>query len=270
MRHSRKPSDSFIQSFARGLEVIRSFGPDAAFQTLSEVSERTKLDRAGARRILLTLESLGYVARQDRAFYLTPRILELGYTYLSATPGWSVAQPIIERLARQINETSSLAILDGTDIVYLVRAPVQKIITINLAIGSRLPAYCTASGRVLLGGLVEDELSRVLHASDLVNRTKYTIVSIPELKRIILRDRAQGWSLIDQELELGLCSIAAPVIDTHGRPIAAISVGASQARTPPPKLVESILPQVKEAAKQISLEMGMRRGPSFLDARHSQ
>lgn len=150
---SPQPGDSYVRSFARGLEVIRSFSQKAPTQTLSEVAQRTGLTRAGARRILLTLQALGYVDSDGRQFRLTPRILDLGFAYLSSMPFWSLAEPEMESLADEIGESCSAAVLEGTDVVYVLRVHTHKIMRTSLGVGSRLPAYCTALGRVLLAGL---------------------------------------------------------------------------------------------------------------------
>ena len=158
---TQQPSDSYVQSFARGLSVIRAFGPNRSQMTLSEVAAVTGLTRAGARRILLTLEHLGYVTVEDRKFALTPRILELGYAYLSGTPLWNLALPYMEEVAELTRESCSVSVLEGADIVYILRLSTHKVMTINLAVGSRLPAWVTSMGRVLLAGLPEAELDRV-------------------------------------------------------------------------------------------------------------
>lgn len=249
------PSDSYVHSFARGLSVIRSFGPNSPRQTLSQVAAKTGLDRAGARRILLTLAALGYVGREGRDFYLTPRILDLGYAYLSSMPLWNIAEPVMEDLVRTVHESSSAAVLDGAEIVYIVRVPVRKIMTINLAIGSRLPAYCTAMGRVLLGGLSEDDLDRFLKKTTIVKRTKYTVTSRHELKRIIHHDRDHSWSLVNQELEEGLCSISVPIFNRDHRVIAAMNVSGNVSRTSATEMVNTILPHLKRAAERINMVM---------------
>src|SRR5438067_5295839 len=157
-----RPGDTYVQSFARGLQVIRSFSAQAPQQTLSEVAQRTGLTRAGARRILLTLESLGYVRCQGRQFSLAPRILDLGFAYLSPLPLWNLAEPVMERLVEEVKESCSAAVLDGPDIVYVLRIPTHKIMSINLGIGSRLPAHCTSMGRTLLADLDAESLDAML------------------------------------------------------------------------------------------------------------
>src|SRR5689334_10461036 len=154
---SPAPGDSYVQSFARGLQVIRSFSASTPRQTLSEVAAATGLTRAGARRILLTLQTLGYVSSDGKLFALTPRILDLGFAYLSSMPIWNRAEPVMEALVRQVQESCSAAVLDATDIVYVLRVPTQKIMRINLGVGSRLPAWCTSMGRLLLGELSDEE-----------------------------------------------------------------------------------------------------------------
>ena len=144
------PGDTYVQSFARGLQVIRSFSAQAPQQTLSEVAARSGLTRAGARRILLTLQTLGYVESDGRNFRLTARILDLGFAYLSSLPLWNLAEPLMESLVEEVKESSSAAVLEGQDIVYVLRVPTHKILSIGLGVGSRLPAYCTSMGRVLL------------------------------------------------------------------------------------------------------------------------
>src|SRR5690554_744770 len=182
------PGDGYVQSFARGLAVIRSFSAEAPSQTMTEVAQRTGLTRAGARRILHTLHALGYVEIDGRQFRLTAKVLDLGFAYLSSLPLWSLAEPFIEAFVREVHESSSAAVLDGKDIVYILRVPTHKIMSINLGVGSRLPAYCSSMGRVLLAGLDEDERERQVRATELVARTPNTITDpdrlLEELRRI--------------------------------------------------------------------------------------
>src|SRR3954470_3071673 len=159
------PGDSYVQSFARGLQVIRSFSAGAPRQTLSEVAAATGLTRAGARRILLTLQTLGYVQSDGKLFALTPRILDLGFAYLSSMPMWNVAEPVMEGLVEQVKESCSAGVLEGTDIVYVLRVSTRKIMRNSLGVGSRLPAYCTSLGRMLLAGLPDAEVIAVLEES---------------------------------------------------------------------------------------------------------
>ena len=177
-----KPGDSYVQSFARGLAVIRVFDAARPEQTLTEVASATGLTRAGARRILLTLQTLGYVEADGRLFRLTPKILELGFAYLTSMPFWNLADPVMEQLSEQIHESCSAAVLDRTEIVYVLRVPTRKIMTINLSIGSRLPAYCTSMGRVLLSALDDAALDETLAQSGIRAHTARTITDLGELK----------------------------------------------------------------------------------------
>jgi IclR family transcriptional regulator, pca regulon regulatory protein len=253
-----RPGDTYVQSFARGLAVIRSFSADAPSQSLSEVAARTGLTRAGARRILLTLEGLGYVECQGRQFRLTPKILDLGFAYLSSLPLWNLAEPVMEELVAQVKESCSAAVLDGSELVYVLRVPTHKIMSINLGIGSRLPAYCTSMGRVLLAGLPPDDLERRLRASALQPRTPRTVVDVPALLQIVQQTREQGWALVNQELEEGLVSLAAPIRDRGGRTIAALNISGQFNRTPPEHMLAHFLPRLRSAADRISQLLGSK------------
>jgi IclR family transcriptional regulator, pca regulon regulatory protein len=253
------PNDQFVQSFARGLSVIRAFGPKTREMTLTEVADRTGLTRAGARRILLTLQHLGYVAANDRKFYLTPRILDLGYSYLSSMKLWDFAEPAMEELVDKVHESCSVSVLDGNEIVYVLRVPTRKIMTINLSIGSRLPAFCTSMGRVLLGDMDDASLDAVLCQSDLKPYTKCTVTNPGRLKKLIHEDRKKGWSVVNQELEEGLCSIAVPLIDYSGRTIAAMNIGGNVTRTSEADLIKNVLPELLAAANKINTALRMRR-----------
>lgn len=246
------PGDSYVQSFARGLEVIRSFSAQAPRQTLSEVAARTGLSRAGARRILLTLQTLGYVDGDGKHFRLTPRILELGFAYLSSLPIWNLAEPVMERLADQVKESCSAAVLDGSDIVYVLRVHTHKIMSLNLKVGSRLPAYCTSMGRVLLASLPDEQLEQRLRASDLQMHTQRTVTGVSELLARVHLVRQQGWCLVDQELEEGLISMAAPVLNQAGETVAALNISGQANRTSAEVMQQTMLPALREAASRIS------------------
>lgn len=251
-----RPGDSYVQSFARGLEVIRSFSADAPQQTLSEVAVRTGLTRAGARRILLTLQTLGYVDSDGKYFRLTARILDLGFAYLSSLPIWNLAEPVMETLVDEVKESSSAAVLEGTDIVYVLRVPTHKIMSIGLGVGSRLPAYCTSMGRVLLAGLNDEEVLRRLKAARPKALTKYTVTDVDTLLAKVQQVRRQGWSLVNQELEEGLISLAAPICDRSGRVIAALNLSGQANRTNTKVAQETLLPALLRAARTISQRLG--------------
>ncbi|SAL69040.1 IclR family transcriptional regulator [Caballeronia udeis] len=254
-----RPGDAYVQSFARGLSVIRSFDATRPAQTLSEVAAASGLTRAGARRILLTLQALGYVEADGRHFTLTAKILDLGFAYLTSMPFWNLAEPVMEELVGQVHESCSAAVLNGTEIVYVLRVPTHKIITINLSIGSRLPAFCTSLGRVLLAALDEDKLDAVLDASSLEARTPRTITDKTALKASLAVVRKQGWAIVDQELEEGLISMSAPIRDRQGRVIAALNISGNAQRKNAKQMVKAFLEPLLDAAQRVS-DMVARRG----------
>lgn len=251
-----RPGDAYVQSFARGLEVIRSFNNAAPRQTLTEVAGRTGLTRAGARRILLTLQTLGYVESDGKLFALTPRILDLGFAYLSSMPMWNVAEPMMEALVEQVKESCSAGVLEGTDIMYVLRVSTRKIMRNSLGVGSRLPAYCTSMGRILLAGLPDEEVAALLQASPREARTRHTLTDVDALLARVQQARRQGWCLVNQELEEGLVSMAAPIVDRAGRTIAAINISGQANRTPPRQMQETMLAPLRETARQISQRLG--------------
>jgi len=248
----KKPGDSYVQSFARGLAVVKAFNAARPAQTLSEVAQASGLTRAGARRILLTLEALGYVRSEGRLFRLTPRILDLGFSYLTSMPLWNLAEPFMEALVRQVQESSSASVLDGDDIVYVLRVPVRKVMSINLSIGSRLPAWCTSMGRVMLSALPDDELDAALRRADIRQHTRRTLTDVDALRERILQVRAQGWAVVDQELEEGLISIAAPIRNRAGQVIAALNVSGQANRTSAAEMETKFLAPLQQAAQKIS------------------
>ncbi|HSV51329.1 MAG TPA: IclR family transcriptional regulator [Burkholderiaceae bacterium] len=253
-----KPGDSYVQSFARGLEVIRTFSAQAPQQTLTEVAGRAGLTRAGARRILLTLQTLGYVQSDGKLFSLTPRILDLGFAYLSSMPIWNLAEPVMESLVEQVKESCSAAALDGTDIVYVLRVPTHKIMSISLGVGSRLPAYCTSMGRMLLADLPDDEVLRRLKASPREALTKHTLIDVDALFAKVMQARKQGWCLVNQELEEGLMSMAAPLTNRAGRMVAALNISGQANRTSAKTMQDTMLPALLEAAQTISRMLALQ------------
>ncbi|MET0862169.1 MAG: IclR family transcriptional regulator C-terminal domain-containing protein [Microbacterium sp.] len=252
---SSPESGDFVQSFARGLEVIRAFDAQHPDLTLSEVARRADITRAAAGRFLRTLETLGYVRSDGKSFALTPRILELGFSYLSALSLPEIAQPHLESLSREVDESVSAAVLDDTDIVYVARAPTRRIMSVRITIGTRFPAYATSMGRVLLAGLPKGEADAVIEASDLAALTDRTLTSPAELHAEIDRVRAQGWSLVDGELEPGLRSVAVPLHGRRGEVIAAVNVSTSATRDSVAHLVESHLPPLQASAGAIEREL---------------
>ena len=253
-----RPGDHYVQSFARGLEVIRSFSDQAPQQTLSDVAARTGLTRAGARRILLTLQTLGYVQSDGRWFRLTPRILDLGFAYLSSLPIWNLAEPVMEQLSAQVHESVSAAVLEGTDVVYVLRVSTRSLLRMSLGAGSRLPAYCASLGRVLLAGLSDEQAHAVLSQSALEPRTRHTLTDVDALMAQVRLTREQGWALVDQEMEEGVISIAAPIIGRNGQVLAAINVSGQANRTSAADMQATMLGPLRDATEQIARLLAAR------------
>lgn len=210
---------------AKGLLAIETFTAARPRQSIAEVSAASGLDRATARRCLLTLAHLGYADYDGKYFTLTPRILRLGTACLATMPLPQMVQPLLDELSEQLGESSSVSILDGADIVYVARAAQRKVMSIALMPGSRLPAFCTSMGRVLLAALPEAAARDILDTSPLAARTSFTVTATDELMTILAGVRAKGYALIDQEVELGLRSIAIPVHNARGAVVAALNVG---------------------------------------------
>ncbi len=249
----------FVQSLERGLSVIRAFSQNRPRLTLSEVARETGMTRAAARRFLITLEHLGYVASDGRQFSLRPSVLNLGYAYLSSFSLAEVAQDHLEELAAQLHESCSASVLDDGDIVYIARASTNRIMTIGLSVGTRLPAHCTSMGRVLLAALDDDELDAYLSAAALEPRTSHTITDAVELRAELERVRQQGWCLLDQELEDGVRSVAVPVHDASGRVVAAVNTSAHATRVPLETLRDDFLPPLQGCAHQIDRDLAGRQ-----------
>lgn len=218
---------STIQSFARVIEVLRAFGPASPRMSVVEVARATQLSRATARRLLVTLEELGYVRSEDRVYSLTPKILDLGFRQLSTMTMTDAVTPQLEALGAELGESTSAAILDGTDIVYIARVPSRRIVSLGIDVGTRLPAFATAMGRVLLSDLSDDDLDDRLARSDVRQITPRTLTDGAQLRAAIRRTQQRGWAMVNQEaLEAGLCSIAAPIYRS-GRIVAAINVSTA-------------------------------------------
>ncbi|WP_277552107.1 IclR family transcriptional regulator domain-containing protein [Kocuria oceani] len=247
----------FVQSLARGLQVITAFDARHPRMTLSDVARRTGLTRATARRFLLTLEELGYVRTDGRLFELTPRVLQLGFSYLSALSLPALAGPHLEALSAQVEESTSASVLDGSDIVYVARVSTHRIMTVAIAVGTRFPAHATSMGRVLLAGLDVQQLAEYLRTARLERLTEHTLTDPAALEADLRRVRAQGWALVDQELEIGLRSLAAPVTDRAGRVVAAVNVsmrvGMPGASAGDP--VRDVVPALLECARRISADL---------------
>jgi IclR family pca regulon transcriptional regulator len=254
---------------ARGLAVIRAFDEEHQQLTLSEVASITGLARAAARRFLLTLAGLGYVRTDGRMFALTPRVLELGYSYLSSLSLPQIAEPHLQRLVADVQESASVTVLDETDIVYVARVPAARIMRVTISIGTRFPAYATSMGRVLLAGLTADELGAWLARAGLRPITDRTITDPGALRAELDQVREQGWALVDQELEEGLRSLAAPILDRSGRTAAAANIAMHAARTTAAQARRTLLPALLRTADQIGADLRAAGtpGPGLLPLR---
>lgn len=253
-----RPGDSYVQSFARGLTVLRSFGAEAPAQTLSGAAARSGVTRAGARRILLTLQELGYVAQEGRMFRLTPKVLELGFAYLGSQPVWHLARPALESLAQAVREPCSAAVLDGSEIVYVLHVLSDRGSADGLGAGSRQPAESTAMGRVLLAGLAEVERQRRLQA---VPATAPALDGLPDraaLLDTLERVRREGHAWVHGALQAGRGSIAAPISDRFGRVVAALGVSTDDSRILPEEVSKRLLPRLLEAAGSVNALMRLQ------------
>src|SRR5215469_5534541 len=255
MRNSGPRDSDFVQSLDRGLAVIRAFGPDRERLSLSEVARETGLTRAAARRFLLTLVKLGYVRSDGREFSLRPRVLELGYAYLSGLALPEVAEPHLEELSAKLHESSSISVLDGHHIVYVARVAQKRIMTVAISVGTRFPAYAASMGRVLLAGLSPDELEKYLAEARFEAFTERTVTDPEQLREIIHEVDRQGYSIVDQELEEGLRALAAPIRDSSGAVAAAINVSAHASRFNSDAMRAQLLPELLETARRIEADL---------------
>jgi IclR family pca regulon transcriptional regulator len=256
------PPREFVQGLERGLAVIRSFSPDAPSLTIARVAERTGLTRAAARRYLNTLKALGYVVQDGDRFSLTPRLLDLGFTYLSTLDVTSVVQPFMEQVANSLHESCSVSVLDNHDIVYIARRAAKRIMSINLAVGSRLPAHATSMGKVLLAYLPPGELEHYFESVVREPLTAHTLVDDQALRAALERIRKNGWAIADEESELGVRSVAAPIVGRDGEVHAAINVSAHATRVSLDQLRKDYLPVLLEAARGISQALGAKSAGS--------
>ncbi len=247
------PNDKeFMLTLAKGLAVLNSFGRDCPAMTLSQVAQRVDLSRATARRVLHTLVTLGYVDQHDRQFALSPRIMQLGFAYVSSQSWIDRAAPLMKALSERFHESCSAAILEGTEIIYVARIPARRIMSAAIAIGSRLPAFHSSMGRIQLGFLDDAEIWRRLKTVHIAPMTPATITDLQALYERVRDDYRQGFSIVDEELERGLRSIAVPIADRDGQCIGAINVSTHSTRTTRNELRENVLPELKAVAAQVS------------------
>ncbi len=250
----RDSSPDFIEALARGLDVIRAFQPRQPVMSLAAVAGAAGLARPTARRVLLTLEQLGYVRGAGGGFELTPRVLELGMSYVLSRNLWEVARPHMERLVARTHESSSIAQLDGSDIVYVARVAVPKIVALAVTIGTRFPAMQTSLGKVLLAALPPEEADRVLAEPSRSGITPRYVPGREERQAVLREVRARGWAITDEQLAAGIRSVAAPLRDGEGRVIASVNVNTHAAETPVEVLTGEYLPLLLQTAGAISAD----------------
>jgi len=246
----------FVLSLARGLAIIEAFQDRPDGVTVGDVAARTGLSRAAVRRVLITLELLGYASHNGPVYRLGSRVLRLGFSFLSSSSLPALALPILEEISTAIHESSSISALEGDEIVYLARSVARRVMSVGLSIGSRLPAYCTSMGRVLLAALPDSELPAYLGRITLQSYTPKSITSKTALAEEIVRVREQGYSLVDEELEVGLRSLAVPVQTRSGKVVAAMNTGVHVSRVSPEDMIERFLPVLREGAERLGHAIG--------------
>ena len=244
---------SFMTSLARGLAVVRAFSDSRKPQTIAQISQKTGIPRAAVRRCLYTLQQLGYVDAEHNNFSLRPKVLTLGYSYLSSTPLTVSSQPYLNNISRELGESSSLAVLDDGEVLYVARAATTRVMSVALNTGSRLPAYCTSLGRVMLAHLSPDELNAYFARTRLKAMTEKTVTTQKRLREILLGVRQSGYAINDEELELGLRSISVPVRGASGQVVAALNVGAQAARVSVERMQQEFLPVLQRGAQELSV-----------------
>jgi IclR family pca regulon transcriptional regulator len=244
---------SFMTSLARGLAVVRAFSDQRRSLTIAQISHKTGIPRAAVRRCLYTLKRLGYADSEANNFFLKPKILSLGYSYLSSTPLTVSAQPCLNNISRSLNESCSLAVLENDEVLYVARSATSRVMSIAVSTGSRLPAYCTSLGRVLLAGLSEEAMRHYLDTVKLRAFTERTVVSPVRLREILSEVRVSGYSVVEEELEVGLRSIAVPVRGASGVVHAALNVGAQATRVSTRQMEEDFLPVLLRGAQELSV-----------------
>jgi IclR family pca regulon transcriptional regulator len=249
-----------VQSLERGLAVIRAFDAEHPQMSLSDVARATGLTRAAARRFLHTLVGLGYMRTDGRLFALRPRVLELGYAYLSSLSLPEVALPHLEELVAQVHESSSISVLDADEVIYVARVPTKRIMTVAISVGTRFPAHATSMGRVLLAARSDEWLAGYLASARLRPLTARTVTDPDRLLAELRTARVQGWSLVDQELEEGLRSVAAPLVDGSGQVVAAVNISAQAQRWTPESITSELLPPLLKAAAAIGADLRAASG----------
>jgi IclR family pca regulon transcriptional regulator len=248
--NGRNPSE-FVTAVERGFAVLTAFGRGPTRMTLTQIAEATSLTRGTARRFLLTLQTLHYVDGDGKLFWLTPKVMQFSGAYLASNGIAEAARQVIRSLTETLGESSSVAVLDGLDVVYIARVETRRIFSSGLDVGSRLPAYCSSLGRVLLAGLADPELEVWLQGAPFEQRTPRTLFTREQVLTRVQETRKLNYALVDGEVEIGVRSIAVPVRDAGGRTIAALNVGTSAARVPLDQMKKKVLPELRRAAEAI-------------------
>ena len=256
MRTARQKPDvarkDFVAALESGLKVIETFGPEHPRLTLSDVARQTGLSRAAARRYLLTLSSLGYAGHDGKHFWLTPRVLRLGHAQLSSTPLPQLAQPVLESVGQATGEVASIAVLDGSEVVFLARSQTRRIVSASVSVGTRLPVYCTSTGKVLLAALPEREMRHILERLRPVRHTPRTKTRREDLLQAIRDARSNGYAVSDEEYEIGLRSISVPVYSASGTVAAAMSASTQSGRMTVEQMIRDLLPPLHRASRLLS------------------
>jgi len=255
-------SRDYVQSLARGLSALRAFSAEHTHLSLAEIAQRAQLSRAVARRLVLTLQHLGYVRSAGRTYTLSPRVLELGFGYLGTLNLSELAQPLLEDLAHRIDQSCSMAVLDGQSVVYVVRVPVRRVMTVSLGIGARLPAAATSMGRVLLAGLTDSDLSAWLSDCKPIRHTAHSVTDKKKLAELIGQTRTEQFAYVEQELELGLCSLAVPIRNAEGRIAVAINTSMPYQPDVARKVRTTLLPALQETARAVEACLLRNRLPA--------
>jgi len=242
-----------MTSLARGLAVLRGFSDARGPQTIAQLSSQTGIPRAAVRRCLHTLKELGYVDAELNNYSLRPKVLALGYAYLASTPLAASAQPLLDQVSRALHESTSLAVLEDDEVVYLARAATARVMSVALGAGSRLPAYCTSLGRVMLAQLGPEQLDAYLARVALQPLTRHTVTAPAALRDVLAKVRADGYAVNDEELELGLRSIAVPVRGASGQVLAALNCGAQSSRVTVAQLEQTFLPVLLRGAQELAV-----------------
>ncbi|MGW1677327.1 IclR family transcriptional regulator domain-containing protein [Saccharopolyspora sp. NPDC002376] len=251
----------FVRSVERTLSVLRAFSPDRSELTLTEVAQASGLDRAGARRILLTLVDLGYVRHDERHFALTSQVLEFGYAYLSSRSLPQIAEPHLRRLTRELREMTALAVLEGDEICYVAQVPSPKLLAVTIPVGTRFPAHATSMGKALLAGMPPEHLEVRLRSMDLAQVTPHTTTTREHLLAELAKIRKQGFVISDNELEEGLRGVAAPVRDADGKVIAAVNVSLHAHSSTEESVRRDIVPRLVATASRIEADFRLKPAP---------